>query len=118
PLPVGGDAGASFTVGPNNYFLDSVDMAMRDINEIGNFSVELWSNSGSGLPGTQLLIGSPGPVSTTASVITVDFGGTFELQANTTYWIVADAQNGFKGMWHRRHDEYFGDLAWRAHGTN
>lgn len=86
----------SFTVGGTAATLDSVDVRMWQFIQgtPGNFQVQLWSNSGSNLPGTLLetLLGPTNPAANSTSTYTAS--GVTVLAANTTYWIVEKVTSG------------------------
>jgi hypothetical protein len=83
---------AAFTVGPNAYTLTSADLALYRGPGTGPLSVSLMSNSGT-LPGSVLLSTSLTTIPESPggpAVVTALFGGGYTLQANTTYWLMAD----------------------------
>ena len=96
------DQASSFTVGPDSYFLTSVTLGVF---------VDTPPNTGTGP--LDILVaadagGSPGAtfrtlplnVNTTGKqTVTAPDDGTLTLNANTTYWIIADAKGSFDGSW-------------------
>jgi hypothetical protein len=110
---------ASFSVGPTAHFLTDVVLGLG-VNEypskpFGPSTVNvLVAEDTAGVPGTVLRT-LPYNITTTGDqAITVSDAGSLLLQANTDYWVIADAQGNFEGAW--RFNMY-GDLGLTAGQT-
>ncbi len=93
---------ASFTVGPTDFLLTTVSLGIHVVssptNGTGPLDVVLAADS-AGSPGAALRTLPINVNSTGKQVITVADDGTQLLDANTTYWIIADAEGSFDGGW-------------------
>ena len=92
-------AAASFTVqAPQSCFLSSVVAPMLVDTDL---QPALWTLSvasdNSGLPGN--IIASSSALVGTIGLYSFDFGGSVELSAGGTYWLIATAANGSEGGW-------------------
>ena len=110
---------APFSVGPTAHFLTDVVLGLG-VNEYPSkpFSPStinvLVTEDSAGVPGTVL---RALPYNITAmgdQAITVSDAGSLLLQANTDYWVIADAEGNFEGAW--RFNMY-GDLGLTASQT-
>jgi hypothetical protein len=87
---------ARFTVGPNNYLLDSVDLPLgwyQSPYENNTMYLDVRTDA-AGQPGSTLDSTSAGVHYSwgyNAQLTSGNFGGSATLQANTTYWLVATA---------------------------
>jgi len=86
--------GMGFTMPGAEYRLDSVTMRLATFGPNVRPIVEIWSDAG-GLPGVSLVT-LVNPVFAASGIANYDFipPGTFNLAANTTYWIVAYGEAG------------------------
>jgi hypothetical protein len=96
------DQAVAFVVGANSYKLTSISLGIfADTSPnvgTGPLNVVLASDSG-GLPGASLANQVLNVNTTGKQVVTATFGGSTQLNANTTYWVIADAQTTFDGSW-------------------
>jgi hypothetical protein len=84
--------GVSFTTGKTPSWLSSVSLSMRASTGTFNpslFAVQVFSDSG-GSPGTTLSFTSGNGDPRSSGIYTYNPLNTFQLQTNTTYWIVAN----------------------------
>jgi hypothetical protein len=96
------DQAVQFVVGANNYKLTSISLGIfADTSPnvgTGPLNVILAADS-AGLPGASLANQVINVNSTGKQVVTANFPGVPQLNANTTYWVIADAQTTFDGSW-------------------
>jgi hypothetical protein len=79
----------AFQIDNNTYTLSSVTMRLNSTNPAGLITVDIYSNTGSNMPGAPLFsLGTYG-LTTTLSDVTMPAPGTLTLQPGTIYWIVA-----------------------------
>ena len=91
----------AFTTGDNSdgYTVTSVGLDMSSgTNPTFNFTVEIWTNSNSNLPGSSLVTLTP-PASLTHPGVNEFTTSGIELAANTTYWVVVDSDGGGNIQW-------------------
>lgn len=112
------DQASSFTVGPDSYFLTSVSLGIfvRSSPSIGTgpLDIVLAADAG-GSPGATLRTFPLNVNVTGKQIVTGVDDGSFTLNANTTYWVIADGKGDFDGAW------YFnttGDVGLTAGRTN
>ena len=89
-----------FTTGDNSdgYTVTSVGLDMSSgADHTINFTVGIWTNSSSNLPGSSLVTLTQ-PASVTLGVNEFTTSG-IELAANTTYWVVVDSNGGGSAGW-------------------
>lgn len=89
------DQASSFTVGADSYYLTSLELGLG-VSSAGPLDVILAADAG-GAPGAaletiSLNLNADGLALASASGNTV-------LDANTTYWVIADARGNFDGSW-------------------
>ena len=97
----GYDGAQAFTTGANSdgYTVTSVGLDLSSgADETINFTVGVWTNSGSNLPGTSLGTLTPPASLTTPGVNEFTTSGIV-LAANTTYWVVVDSDGGGSSQW-------------------
>ena len=90
----------AFTTGDNSdgYTVTSVGLDMSSgANPTFNFTVGIWTNSNSNLPGSSLVTLTQ-PASLILGVNEFTTSG-IELAANTTYWVVVDSDGGGNVLW-------------------
>ncbi len=91
-----------FTVGPDSQFVTSISLGLfvNDSPSIGTglLNVVIAADA-AGAPGAALRTLPIDVDSTGKQVVTVSDDGSFSLNANTNYWIVADAEESFRGSW-------------------
>lgn len=110
------DQASSFTVGPANYAMTSLELGLQVAGfGAGPLDVILAADAG-GAPGAaletiSLNLNSSGLVTATAS-------GTTVLYANTTYWVIADAKGTFDGAWNFNNTGDVGPTAYRIAPPN
>ena len=91
----------AFTTGDNSdgYTVTSVGLDLSSgTNPTFNFTVEIWTNSNSNLPGSSLVTLTP-PASLTHPGVNEFTTSGIELAANTTYWVVVDSDGGGNIQW-------------------
>ena len=91
----------AFTTSNNSdgYTVTSVGLDMSSgANPTINFTVGIWTNSNSNLPGSSLGTLTPPASLTTPGVNEFTTSG-IELAANTTYWVVVDSDGGGNIQW-------------------
>jgi hypothetical protein len=95
------DQAASFVVGPNNYAVTSITLGLTvgGINGGAGPIDFVLTTDNSGVPGGVLETLSGNVASGSTQVITRSASGATILNANTTYWIIADAKGLFDGSW-------------------
>jgi hypothetical protein len=92
---------AGFTIGATDVLLTSVQLGINSGGPgpaTGPIDVLLAANAG-GLPGATLASSLVNVNMTGKQVISAPYNGTLQLAANTTYWVVADAEGMFDGGW-------------------
>lgn len=119
-----------FTTDSRGYGVTQVTLGLyadapgNSIVSNGPVNVEIASDAG-GTPGTILgsMLSADVPAVGLVTV-TVDFGGVVALQANTSYWIIADPRTGYSGSWESNLTSDMGLTAgrtvpgaWTANGT-
>ena len=90
----------AFTTGDNSdgYTVTSIGLDMSSgANPTFNFTVGIWTNSNSNLPGSSLVTLTQ-PASLILGVNEFTTSG-IELAANTTYWVVVDSDGGGNVLW-------------------
>ena len=90
----------AFTTGDNSagYTVTSVGLDLSSgADHTINFTVGIWTNSNSNLPGSSLVTLTQ-PASLTLGVNEFTTSG-IELAANTTYWVVVDSSGGGSVQW-------------------
>ena len=90
----------AFTTGDNSdgYTVTSVGLDLSSgADHTINFTVGIWTNSNSNLPGSSLVTLTQ-PASLTLGVNEFTTSG-IELAANTTYWVVVDSNGGGSVQW-------------------
>ena len=90
----------AFTTGDNSagYTVTSVGLNLSSgADHTINFTVGIWTNSNSNLPGSSLVTLTQ-PASLTLGVNEFTTSG-IELAANTTYWVVVDSNGGGSAGW-------------------
>ncbi|HOW69985.1 MAG TPA: choice-of-anchor R domain-containing protein [Phycisphaerae bacterium] len=96
------DQAISFTVGPSSYLLTQivlgVGVAGPPNTGTGPLDVVIASDA-AGLPGGALQTSALNVNVTGQQVLHAPFPGTLQLDANTTYWVIADAKGNFDGGW-------------------
>ena len=110
---------ASFTVGPTDFMLTDVSLGIfvRDSPVVGTGPIDvLLAADAGGVPGATLRTLPINVNSTGKQVITVVDDGSQMLDANTTYWIVADAEGGFSGSWNFNSTGDIGPTAGQTEG--
>ena len=90
----------AFTTGANSdgYTVTSVGLDLSSGSTSTNFTVGVWTNSDSNLPGTSLGTLTPPGSLTTPGVNEFTTSGIV-LAANTTYWVVVDSDGGGSTQW-------------------
>jgi hypothetical protein len=110
------DQAVSFTVGGSPYNLTLVSLGINiggpGVNT-GLLDVEIWSNA-AGLPGAALDVVTLNVNSQGKQIVTANFGGSPQLSAGTTYWIVADARTTLDGGWNFNSTGDVGNTAGRS----
>lgn len=95
------DQAQPFTVGPVPTYFTNAQLALRHTGGTNSINIHLMSDAG-GLPDTILqtmtINGVPGGVS--GGVVQANPGFAVLMEANTTYWIIADAQGDSTFSWH------------------
>jgi len=95
-INVGGVGQAvSFTTGNTPSLLSSVSLSMHastGTNNVSIFSIGIFSDNG-GSPGTSLSLFPGNGAPTSSEIYTYNPANTVQLQTNTTYWIVANAND-------------------------
>ncbi|MEX0655434.1 MAG: choice-of-anchor R domain-containing protein [Phycisphaeraceae bacterium] len=91
-------AGA-FTLGATSHTLDSAELALRRTGGADLVNVRLMSDD-AGLPGSVLASTTVTGLTGTAALTTASFAGSPTLNANTTYWLAADAEGDTDAAWH------------------
>ena len=90
----------AFTTGDNSagYTVTSVGLDMSSgADHTINFTVGIWTNSNSNLPGSSLVtLTQPASLITGVNEFTTS---GIELAANTTYWVVVDSTGGGSAQW-------------------
>jgi hypothetical protein len=92
---------AAFTVGATDVFLTSVQLGISTGGPgpgTGPIDVLLAADA-AGLPGATLQSSLVNVNVTGKQVISAPYNGLLQLTANTTYWVVADAEGTFDGGW-------------------
>jgi hypothetical protein len=94
------DVAGVFTTPAVAYTLDSAELALDRFGGSTNdtLTVQLWSDV-AGAPGAVLQSTTITGITAVETLHAATFGGTFVLQPNTTYWLVADARTDFDGSW-------------------
>ena len=90
----------AFTTGDNSdgYTVTSVGLDMSSgADHTINFTVGIWTNSNSNLPGSSLVMLTQ-PAALTLGVNEFTTSG-IQLAANTTYWVVVDSSGGGSAQW-------------------
>lgn len=90
------DQASSFTVGGTSYLLDSLELGVN-LTAAGPLDVILAADNG-GEPGAELETISLN-LGTGEQLAFAAAAGTTTLDANTTYWVIADAQGSLDGGW-------------------
>jgi PEP-CTERM motif len=93
---------AAFTVGPTGAMLTSIQLGISTGGPgpgTGPIDVLLAADA-AGLPGATLRSSLVNVNMTGKQVISAPFDGSLLLAANTTYWVVADAEGTFDGGWY------------------
>ena len=90
----------AFTTGDNSagYTVTSVGLDLSSGATPTNFTVGIWTNSNSDLPGTSLGTLTP-PASWTLPGVNEFTTSGIELAADTTYWVVVDSTGGGTTQW-------------------
>lgn len=99
---VGNSKAMGFTIGESSWTLESATLRMNvGTPSTATFSLQLFSNNGSGNPGTALFtFTNPGvPDSDVRSYVFLP-PSSFALQANTTYWLVLSNTGGSAFAWY------------------
>jgi hypothetical protein len=92
---------AAFTVGSTGAFLTSIQLGINAGGPgpgTGPIDVLLAADAG-GVPGATLQNSIVNVNMTGKQVISATYDGSLQLAANTTYWVVADAEGTFDGGW-------------------
>lgn len=110
------DQAASFTVGATDQMADTISLGIW-VNEAPNVGtgpvdIVLAADTGAG-PGAALKTYSANLNSTGKQLLTVS-GDPVPLDANTTYWVVMDAHDEFRGSWNFNTTGDFGLTAGRS----
>jgi len=96
------DQAISFTVGSDSYLLTQVVLGVGVSGPpntgTGPLDVIIASDA-AGLPGGTLQTSALNVNVTGQQVLFAAFPGTLQLNANTTYWVIADAKGNFDGGW-------------------
>lgn len=112
------DQAAAFTVGSNSYSLTSVSLGISvdtpPNTGTGPLDIIIASDA-SGLPGSALKTYSLNVNTTGKQIVTGSGGSAFTLDANTKYWVIADARGTFNGAWN---DNTIGDIGPSAGRSN
>ena len=111
------DQAVAFVVGANSYKLTSISLGIfcdtPPNSGTGPLNVVIASDSG-GLPGASLANMVLNVNTTGKQVVTASFPGTLQLNTNTTYWVIADAQTTFDGSWNFNSTGDVGNTAGRS----
>jgi hypothetical protein len=96
------DVAGTFTVGANSFTLTSAELALVLAGAPNLLNIYLL-NDVLGAPGSTVLASTTvSGISTSAfALVTANFGGAFTLAANTSYWLVADADSTTFAGWSR-----------------
>jgi hypothetical protein len=96
------DQAVGFTVGPNNVDLTDIRIGIgvfdSPINGTGPLDIILAADA-AGLPGAALRTYSFNINSTGEQIVHASGGSLLQLNANTPYWVIADAKGTFDGGW-------------------
>lgn len=91
-----------FTMGPDSHSMTSISLGLwvNDSPTIGTglLNVVIAADDG-GSPGAALRTLPINVNSTGKQIVTVPDDGSFVLNANTNYWIIADGEEEFRGSW-------------------
>ncbi|MCO6042656.1 PEP-CTERM sorting domain-containing protein [Aeoliella sp. ICT_H6.2] len=90
------DQAASFSVGGTSYLLDSLELGVN-VTSAGPLDVILAADNG-GEPGAELEAISLN-LAVGEQLALASAAGTTMLDANTTYWVIADAKGSIDGGW-------------------
>lgn len=96
------DQAQQFTVGSSSYYLTSVSIGAWPVDSPspGTGPLDLWVTSdASGIPGATLAAATLNVSTTGKQILTASYGGTLVLEANTTYWVVANARGNIEAGW-------------------
>lgn len=96
------DQAVEFTTGPGSYAVTSVSLGIycEDPPNIGTGELDvIVASDANGKPGAALGTIPLNINSTGKQIVTANFGGGLNLNANTPYWIIADARTTFDGGW-------------------
>jgi hypothetical protein len=114
------DQAASFTVGSESYFLTTITLGIG-VDQPPNAGAGplgiLIAADDSGVPGMILQEVEELILVTGDQTVTAAFPGTLLLDANTTYWVIADGRDEFNGAWRFNEVGDTGDTAGRSNGN-
>jgi hypothetical protein len=118
---------AAFTVGSLSYALTSLELGISTGGPspgTGPIDVVLAADA-AGLPGAALRVFPLNVNVSGKQIITAADDGSFQLDANTTYWVIADGEGSFDGGWYINSIGDTGPNAgqtegnpWNLHGVN
>lgn len=92
---------AAFTVGPTSYLLTGIDIGINSGgpgDSTGPIDIVLAADAG-GLPGAALQNSVDNIAVEGKQIASGSYPGSLLLAANTTYWVIADAEGHFDGGW-------------------
>jgi hypothetical protein len=110
------DQASSFEVGPAGHFLTSVTLGIG-ATQTGPIDVLIADNVVGVGPGAVLRTLSVTVNSLGKQTITATDDGTLALNANTTYWVIADGKGNFDGSWNFNSINDMGFTAGRSAGN-
>jgi hypothetical protein len=96
------DQAVSFAVGPNSYWLTSLTLGIfvNSSPSVGTGPLDiLLADDSGGVPGGILGTFPLNVNATGKQIVTAPVGGPLLANANTTYWVIADAKSSFDGSW-------------------
>ncbi len=111
------DQAASFSVGASDYLLTGVALGIfvRDSPSIGTGPLDiLIAEDDGGAPGNVLRTLAMNVNATGKQVLGAADDGSFTLNANTLYWVIADGKDTFDGSWNFNSIGDVGDTAGRT----
>ncbi len=96
------DRAQAFTTGDNStgYTLDSVDIEFTALSDAAIFSSKMTTaihSDSSGAPGAAVATLTNPAYQATSTDLTLNFPGSLQLAANTTYWLVMDSDGSLQG---------------------
>jgi hypothetical protein len=109
---------AAFTVGPTGYLLTGIDIGINSGGpgvSTGPIDIVLAADA-AGLPGAALQNSIDNITMEGKQIATGSYPGTLLLAANTTYWVIADAEGAFDGGWNFNSTGDVGPTAGQSEG--